>query len=139
MGSQLIYLKIKFMSIVIKTQYIGAHQGAASLMIMAKSSFERHYNFNDVWHHHHQSLSMTTFVIIIVICRHRHFFFVFLCNYKPYWLPYILRWMNKSFVYLKSAYQVRYSPLRLFKLAKKIIKTKILRKFNIFSAGACRC
>ena len=52
-------------------------QGAASLSKMAKSSFERHQNFNDVWCHRHQSLSMTIFVIVIIICRHRHFFIIF--------------------------------------------------------------
>ena len=49
-------------------------QGAASLTITAKSSFERNQNFNDVWRHRHchQSLSMMILVIVIVICLHRH-------------------------------------------------------------------
>ena len=59
-------------------------QGAASLSKMAKSSFERHQNFNDVWCHRHQSLSMTIFVIVIIICLHRHNHFLpFFPSFSP--------------------------------------------------------
>ena len=44
-------------------------QGAASLMVMAKSSRRRHFFFNDVWRycHCHLIFKMTWGVIIIVI------------------------------------------------------------------------
>ena len=53
----------------------GRRQRAEWLMLMPKSLFEHHQNFNDVWRHHHrhQSLSMTIFVIVIVICRNTFF------------------------------------------------------------------
>ena len=55
------------------------NQGAVSLTVTAKSSFERHQNFSDVWrqHHCHQLLSMTIFVIVICRHSHRHFFVIF--------------------------------------------------------------
>ena len=54
--------------------YVFIVQGAVSLTVTAKSSFERHQNFNDVWRHrhHHQSLSMAIFVNVIGIYCHRH-------------------------------------------------------------------
>ena len=89
------------------------NQGAASLMITAKSSFERHQNLNDVWPHchRHQSFSITIFFIVIVICRHRrhHFFIIFSIIstfkmsfwYMP-WLKMKKKWRKYNFVLLVS-------------------------------------
>ena len=43
-----------------------SYQGATSLTVTAKSSWRRHFFFNDVWRHRHQSLLMTPFVTVIV-------------------------------------------------------------------------
>ena len=50
-------------------------QGAASLMVIAKSSSERHHNFNDVWrhrHHHHLASSSSSSIVINDDICHRH-------------------------------------------------------------------
>ena len=73
-------------------------------LTITPSSFERHQNFNDVWHHRHESFSVMIFVI--VFCRHRHFS-SFFQSFSPWkwrkmteiWQKMKKIWRKLSFLY----------------------------------------
>ena len=63
-------IELEDKSVGLKLDNSSTDQGAASLTVTAKSSFRRHFYFNDVCRHRHQLLLMTPFVTVIVIWRH---------------------------------------------------------------------